>query len=75
MNRAQHVEWTKSRALQELAADGPDAVTNAISSFMSDLAKHPDTEHHAALMLGGRLALAGHLQTAPQVREFIEGIN
>ena len=74
MTADQHVEWAKDRALLELDAGGPAAVTNAISSSQSDLAKHPDTRAHSAIGLMGMLALGGHLQTEAQVREFIDGI-
>jgi hypothetical protein len=74
MDRSQHIDWTKQRALAELNAGGPMAIANAIASFGSDLRKHPDTERHGAIELGGMLALGGHLQTDAQVREFIDGI-
>jgi hypothetical protein len=73
--RAEHVEWTRKRALMELDAGGPRAVTNAISSFQSDLRKHPETQDHSALELAGMLAFGGHLSSARDVREFIQGMN
>lgn len=49
MNRAEHIEWTKTRAMMELDAGGPNAVPSAIASIMSDLAKHPGTRDHSAI--------------------------
>lgn len=72
---AEHVAWTKQRALDELAAGGPDAIGNAIASVQSDLGKHPGTQEHAAILLMGVLALGGQLRTEHEVREFIEGIH
>jgi hypothetical protein len=73
--RAEHVEWTKTRALLELDAGGPDAIRNAIASVQSDLGKHSATEEHSAILLMGVLAFGGELRTEHEVREFIEGIN
>jgi len=41
MNRAEHIQWCKKRALEYIEAGD---VTNAITSMMSDLSKHPETE-------------------------------
>jgi hypothetical protein len=40
MNRQQHLEWCKTRALEYL--DSGD-ITGAYSSFLSDMSKHPET--------------------------------
>jgi hypothetical protein len=75
MNRQEHIEWAKTRALQELEADphgrGP---LNAISSITSDLREHPDTADHSGIILTTMLAMNGHLGTAAQVRDHINGI-
>lgn len=47
MTRAEHLAWCKARAHEELnRADVPaaSARANAISSMISDLGKHPETE-------------------------------
>lgn len=69
--RADHIAWTKGRALAELDAG---STTNAIASVASDLRKHADTQGHSAIDLMMMLVMAGHLDTDRQVREFIEGI-
>lgn len=74
MNRAQHVAWVRGRALDELSADGPNAISNAIASATSDLRKHPETAAHSAIELTTMLAMGGHLSTPDQVRDWIEGI-
>jgi hypothetical protein len=72
MDRTEHMNWVKQRALDELAASGP---IQALASFQSDLSKRPETKDHSGLMLSMMLASQGHLQTPHQVREFIEGLN
>jgi len=67
---AEHVTWRRDRALEYVDTD-PHL---ALASLWSDLRKHPQTQDHAALELGGMLALAGHLSTPAQVRDFIEGV-
>lgn len=49
--------------------------SQAFASMMSDLGKHPETAGHSAMQLGMMLKLSGHLSTAQQMREFIEGFN
>lgn len=70
MNRAEHIAWAKGRAIEYVEAGDP---ANAWSSLVSDLRKHPETREHAAIELGAMLAMAGHLSTVPQVRDFIKG--
>ncbi len=72
MNRAEHLAWAKTRAIQ-YANQGDTA--GAIASITSDLQSHPETKDHAALGLMMMLALNGHLNTPVEVRTFIEGFN
>jgi hypothetical protein len=70
--RAQHLEWCKKRAL---AYVDQGYLQEALSSMISDLAKHPKTADHPSISLGvGGMAFGG-LTTSGQVREFIEGFN
>jgi len=46
----------------------------ALASLTSDLRKHPDTRGHDAIRLGTMLAMSGHLDTAPKMRDWIEGV-
>ena len=72
MNRAEHLQWCKDRAL-EYADRGETA--NAIASLGSDLRKHPETEGQfqvvAELMMP--LAMMGDFERPGELRKFIEG--
>lgn len=70
-SRADHIVWVKERALAALEANGP---TKALASVVDDLPKHPETEDHAAIVLGMMLAMNGHLNSHAQMREWITGI-
>lgn len=75
MNRAEHVEWAKQRALDELDADphgsGP---VMALTSIVSDLRKHPETQAHNGIELSMMLMVSGgNLTSAHEVRKHIEG--
>ena len=69
-DRAEHLAWCKKRALAYV--DQGD-LHNALASLTSDLGKHEWTVDHDAIMLGMMLAMGGHLDTAPKMREWIEG--
>lgn len=71
--RADHITWVKEHALVELNGTSAGRAT-ALSSVASDLGTHPDTRGHDAVLLGTMLAMAGHLDTDRQMREWIEGI-
>jgi hypothetical protein len=70
--RADHLAWCKRRALEYL--DKGDRLM-AFASMISDLGKHPETAHHAAIPLGAQLYLRGLLSTTEKMREFIEVFN
>lgn len=70
--RAEHLEWCKRRALEYVDAG---EMRNAVTSMFSDLRKHPETEDHPAIQLGMMLRMAGKLDTARDVKSFIEGFN
>lgn len=72
MNRAEHLQWCKDRALGELERSG---TTDAIASMLSDMGKHDETADHKALELGMMLLLNGHLSTDHQMRQWIIGFN
>ena len=72
MTRAEHVQWAKDRALEYLQRGD---VTNAFTSFTSDLNKHPETAKSPTLELGAMLFFSGHLKTERQMREWITGFN
>ncbi len=72
MTRTQHLAWAKERAL-ELLDQGDSA--GAMASMVSDLDKHSELRGHAGLLLGGMLALGGHMDGADEMRRWIEGFN
>jgi len=72
MNRSEHLEWCKKRALEY--CDRGDA-TYAIASMISDLKGHPETAGHLGCSLGLVMAMGGQLNTPEAAREFILGFN
>lgn len=72
MNRQEHVEWCKDRALQYVDAGD---LYQAFTSMASDLGNHPDTENHPAIELGTMMLMSGQLTTPQKMREFIEGFH
>jgi hypothetical protein len=71
MTRAEHMAWAKQRALAYLPGDP----AGALASFLSDIAKHPETNHPMSRQFTAMLMFGGHLETAEQVRKHIEGFN
>ena len=72
MNRQEHLEWCKKRALEYV--DMGD-LAQAFASMASDLRKHPETENHAGIELGVASMFAGHLATPEKMRKFINGFH
>ena len=72
MDRHEHIEWCKKRALEYV--DRGD-LTNAYASMGSDLTKHSETEKHIGIELGMGLMVTGQLNTADKMRKFINGFN
>ena len=70
--RTDHLAWCKSRALEYVDAGD---LTEAFASMISDLSKHPETQGHPGAELGMMMLLGGHLSTAQQMRDFIQGFN
>jgi len=68
MTRAEHVRWCKQRAREYLPHDPSQAVT----SMLSDLRKHPET---SALIEGGTILALGtySMSSAIDARKFIDG--
>lgn len=72
MTRAEHLAWSKARALEYVELGD---FKSAVASMGSDLSKHPETLNHAGPMLGVMLLVAGKLSSAAEVRDWIEGHN
>ena len=49
-------------------------LNNAVTSMMSDIGKHPETEGHLGAMLGMALIMGG-TPNNEEVRKWIEGFN
>ena len=52
----------------------PD-IHQAWASFVSDMGKHDETRNHIAIELGHQMYVGGMLNTASQMRQWIEGFN
>ena len=72
ISRAEHLAWCKKKALEYVDAGD---LSQAYSSMVSDLRKHPETEKHSAIHLGMMMLMGGHLNTSEKMRDFIEGFN
>lgn len=67
--RAEHLDWCKKRALAYLPSEPEQAMT----SMLSDLRKHPDTQNHPGSMIAPMFY--GAHKDPEQVRKWIEGFN
>lgn len=74
MTRKEHLDWCKKRALEYVDAGD---LTQAFTSFASDVNKEPETTDVAKLIttLGMPLLIMGALNTAREMRSHIEGYN
>lgn len=72
MNRAEHLQWCKDRALEYVKMGD---TKQAFASFNSDMSKHPDTANHSALQLGSALFFGGHLSSSDEMEKWIKGFN
>lgn len=70
--RDEHLAWCKQRAL--VYVDRGD-LQNAFASMASDLRKHELTENHAGAQIGIMMLLGGQLDTAHDMRKWIEGFH
>ena len=72
MNRQEHLQWAKDRAL-EYAQKGD--IQNAFLSMQSDMAKHEELANHLALQMGTMLLMGGNLKTESEITNWIIGFN
>jgi hypothetical protein len=70
--REEHLEWCKKRALEYCDQGDP---LNAITSMLSDIAKHPETKSDALTQMTMGLLMIGQLQTVEEARRHINGFN
>jgi hypothetical protein len=67
----EHIEWCKKRALEYLDRG---EVSQAFTSMLSDVRKHPDCENHPGLLMGaGFMLLPGWIDNPVEVRRWIVG--
>lgn len=72
MDRTEHVQWCKQRALEYVDSGDFD---EAMASMCSDLGKHPDTVGHAGIPMGIAMMTSGQLDSDHEMRKFINGFN
>lgn len=77
MTRLEHIAWCKERAIQEFdyytKTDPKNAVRNGITSMMSDLRKHNETNGQVLGMLCLMEMTKSHSHAS--FMKFIEGFN
>jgi len=72
MNRQEHLQWAKERAL-EYVKNGD--TQNAFLSMQSDMSKHEELANHLGLQMGTMLLMGGNLKTESEMANWIEGFN
>lgn len=73
MNRAEHMQWAKDRAMEYV--DRRD-LQGALASMTSDLRKHEETGGPAVEMLLATIGISAVLNNdTAEMRRFIEGFN
>lgn len=72
MNRTEHLDWAKLRAMEYLEGG---KLVDAISSFTSDLRKHDELANHIGLNLGAQLLMGGFMNTKEEVKKWIDDFN
>ncbi len=72
MDRTEHIDWCKQRALEYVDRGDLD---EAMASMCSDLGKHDDTVGHPAIQLGIGMMASGQLESGHEMRKFINGFH
>ena len=72
MNREEHINWTKNRAVA-LAQKGD--FNQAFNSIVSDLDKNAETRNHPLILQGRMLKQLGELNNLSSILDFINSIN
>jgi len=68
VNRAEHLEWCKQRAIPYAQAG---QYQQALASLASDLDKHPETQGHPAGILGLGMLMSGGFHSPAEMIKFI----
>lgn len=72
MTREEHLAWCKKRALEYIDRG---EINDGLTSMISDMSKHPETENPTLDSLTMMLLMGGHLSTADAARKHINGYN
>ena len=72
MTRAKHLQWCKDRAMEYV---NRGQLTEAVTSMMSDITKHPETNSPALAMLGLMAAMDAQAGNRDSVVRYITGFN
>ena len=72
MNRQEHLQWAKDRAIQYLEID---EIFHSWNSFCNDMRKHDELSNHAALSMGTMMMLQGFWKNKEECKKYIEGFN
>ncbi len=70
-DRNEHLAWCKNKALAEIGEGTPTLIRNALDTFIAELIKHPDTQHHIAITTGTLMLAGDMLTTKAEMEEFI----
>ena len=72
MNRKEHLEWCKTRAIEYI---NNGDLNGAFVSMLSDMNKHPETENDPGHTMGMLMLMNGQLSSRQQMLKFINGFN
>ena len=72
MDRTEHLQWCKDRALVYVKIGD---VSQAVASMTSDLSKHPETASHPAIHLGTMLLFGSHMNGSAEAEKWINGFD
>ena len=72
MNREDHLAWCKRRALQYVDRG---QVIEGLTSMLSDMGKHPETQSPALTTMTMGLIMIGSLDSPEAARRHIEGFH
>lgn len=79
MTREKHIKWCKERAIFEYdyyaKKDPSSAVRNGITSIMSDIRKHPETNSESLVMLCTMQLMRKPNMTRQEFVNFINGFH
>jgi len=70
MNRAEHLQWCKDRALEHI---NNGDINQGITSMMSNIRKHPETDSEAYASLCMMMLMGNQLSTKQAAVDFING--